>query len=168
MNRTLHCTDFRLVYEENVTTAQNEHSWYSSKYGSNSLSIMWFSLCWTRHKWKPGVPLLTNECTSGHIYVMDQTHNVITIPGDARSQGISSRDRDLLVFGLGRIFRLERSALFMAEFRARLELGAINFHLKPCMFTWAKIGSPCEVTILALYSTVSSYHLTSTEFIITI
>ena len=74
----------------------------------------------------------------------------------------------LLVLGLGRIFRLERSALFMAEFRARLELGAINFHLKPCMFTWAKIGSPFEVTILALYSTVSSYHLTSTGFIITI
>ena len=73
-----------------------------------------------------------------------------------------------LVFGLGRIFRLERSALFMAEFRARLELGAINFHLKPCMFTWAKIGSPFEVTILALYSKVSSYHLTSTEFLIAI
>ena len=56
-----------------------------------------------------------------------------------------------LVFGLGRIFRLERSAIFMTEFRVRLELGAINFHLKPCMFTWAKIGSPFEVIILALY-----------------
>ena len=74
---------------------------------------------------------------------------------------------DPVVFGLGRIFRLERSALFMAEFRARLELGAINFHLRPCMFTWAKIGSPFEATILALYSKVSSYHLTSTEFLIT-
>ena len=70
------------------------------------------------------------------------------------------------MFGLGRIFRLERSALFMAEFWARLELGAINFHLRPCMFTWAKIGSPFEATILALYSKVSSYHLTSTEFLI--
>ena len=72
-----------------------------------------------------------------------------------------------LVFGLGRIFKLERSAIFMTEFRARLELGAINFHLKPCMFTWAKIGSPFEATILALYSKVSSYQLTSTEFVIT-
>ena len=72
-----------------------------------------------------------------------------------------------LVFGLGRIFRLECSAIFMTEFRVRLELGAINFHLKPCMFTWAKIGSPFEVIILALYSKVSSYHLTSTEFLIT-
>ena len=41
-----------------------------------------------------------------------------------------------LVFGLGRIFRLERSAIFMTEFRARLELGAINFHRKPCMFVY--------------------------------
>ena len=56
----------------------------------------------------------------------------------------------------------------MTEFRARLELGAINFHLKPCMFTWAKIGSPFEVIILALYSTkVSSYHLISTVSLIT-
>ena len=44
---------------------------------------------------------------------------------------------NLLVFGLSRIFRLERSAIFMTQFRARLELGAMNFHLKPCMFTWA-------------------------------
>ena len=73
----------------------------------------------------------------------------------------------LLVFRLGRIFRLERSALFMAEFWGRLGLGAVNFHLRPCLFTWAKIGSPFEVTILALYSKVSSYHLTSTEFLIT-
>ena len=72
-----------------------------------------------------------------------------------------------LVFRLGRIFRLERSAIFMTEFRVRLELGAINFHLKPCMFTWAKIGSPFEVIILALYSNVSSYHLISTRFLIT-
>ena len=72
-----------------------------------------------------------------------------------------------LVFGLGRIFRLERSAIFMTEFWARLELGAINFHLKPCMFTWAKIGSPFEVIILALYSNVASYHLISTRFLIT-
>ena len=71
------------------------------------------------------------------------------------------------MFGLGRIFKLERSAIFMTEFRARLELGAINFHLKPCMFTWGKIGSPFEATILALYSKVSSYQLTSTEFVIT-
>ena len=41
-----------------------------------------------------------------------------------------------LVFGLGRIFKLERSAIFMTEFRARLELGAINFHQKPCMFVY--------------------------------
>ena len=74
---------------------------------------------------------------------------------------------DLLVFGLGRIFRLDRSAIFTTEFRARLELGVINFHLKPCMFTWAKIGSPFEVIILALYSNVSSYHLISTRFLIT-
>ena len=72
-----------------------------------------------------------------------------------------------VVFGLGRIFNLERSAIFMTEFRARLELGAINFHLKPCMFTRAKIGSPFEVIILALNSKVSSYQLTSTEFLIT-
>ena len=72
-----------------------------------------------------------------------------------------------LVFGLGRIFRLERSAIFMTEFWARLELGAINFHLKPCMFTWAKIGSPFEVIILALYSNIASYHLISTRFLIT-
>ena len=72
-----------------------------------------------------------------------------------------------LVFGLGRIFRLERSAIFMTEFRARLELGAINFHLKPCMFTWVKICSPFEIIILARYLKVSSYHLTSTEFQIT-
>ena len=72
-----------------------------------------------------------------------------------------------LVFGLGRIFRLERSAIFMTEFWARLELGAVNCHLKPCMFTWAKIGSPFEVIILALYSNVASYHLISTRFLIT-
>ena len=75
--------------------------------------------------------------------------------------------KKLVVFGLGRIFRLERSAIFMTEFWARLELGAINFHLKPCMFTWAKIGSPIEVIILALYSNVASYHLISTRFLIT-
>ena len=34
-----------------------------------------------------------------------------------------------VVFGLGRIFRLERSAIFMTEFWARLELGAIHFHV---------------------------------------
>ena len=78
--------------------------------------------------------------------------------------GVSDNDS---VFGLGRIFRLERSAIFMTEFWALLELGAINFHLKPCMFTWAKIGSPFEVIILALYSNVASYHLISTRFLIT-
>ena len=78
--------------------------------------------------------------------------------------GVSDND---VVFGLGRIFRLERSAIFMTEFWARLELGAINFHLKTCMFTWAKIGSPFEVIILALYSNVDSYHLISTRFLIT-
>ena len=72
-----------------------------------------------------------------------------------------------IVFGLGRIFRLKRSAIFMTEFRARLELGARNFRLKPCMFTWAKLGNPFEVIILTVYSKVSSYHLTSTEFLIT-
>ena len=41
----------------------------------------------------------------------------------------------IIVFGFDRIFRLERSAIFMAEFRAQLELGARNFHPKPCMFT---------------------------------
>ena len=85
----------------------------------------------------------------------------------ADAHGWTNHVASLIVFRLGRIFRLERSALFMAEFRARLELGAINFHLRPCMFTWAKIGSPFEATILALYSKVSSYHLTSTEFLIT-
>ena len=34
----------------------------------------------------------------------------------------------------------------MTEFRARLELGAINFHLKPCMITWAKIGFPLKLS----------------------
>ena len=72
-----------------------------------------------------------------------------------------------IVFGLGRIFRLKRSAIFMTEFRAWLELGARNFRLKPCMFTWAKLGNPFEVIILTVYSKVSSYHLTSTEFLIT-
>ena len=76
-------------------------------------------------------------------------------------------DTKVVVFGFGRIFRLERSVFFMAEFRARLELGAINFHLRPCMFTWSKKGSPFEATTLALYSKVSSYQLTSTEFLIT-
>ena len=47
-------------------------------------------------------------------------------------------------------FWLKRSVIFVTEFRARHELGARNFHLKPCMFTWAKIGSPFEVIILAL------------------
>ena len=73
----------------------------------------------------------------------------------------------LVVFGLGRIFRLERSVIFMTEFRAGLKLGARNFHLKPCMFIWVKTDSPFEVIILALYSKASTYHLTSTEFLIT-
>ena len=45
------------------------------------------------------------------------------------------------------MFRLERSAIFMAEFRAQLELGARYFHPKPCMFTWAKIGYTREVAV---------------------
>ena len=53
VKRTLQYTDFRLVLapeiqvvcEENVTTAQNDHSLYSSIDGSNSQSIMRFSLC---------------------------------------------------------------------------------------------------------------------------
>ena len=73
----------------------------------------------------------------------------------------------IVVFGLGRIFRLERLAIFMTEFRAGLQHGAINFHLKPCMFTWTKIDSPFKVIIFALYSKAFSYHLTSTEFLIT-
>ena len=47
------------------------------------------------------------------------------------------------------------------------EHGARNFHMKPCMFTWAKIGSPFEIIMLPEYSKVSSYHLTSTKFPIT-
>ena len=46
-------------------------------------------------------------------------------------------------------------------------LGARKFHLKPCMFTWAKIGSPFEFIILVVHSKVFSCHLTSTEFPIT-
>ena len=64
-------------------------------------------------------------------------------------------------------FQLKRSAIFMTEFRAWLKLGARNFHLKPCMFTWAKIGSYFEINILVVHSKVSSYHLTYTEFLIT-
>ena len=51
------------------------------------------------------------------------------------------------MFILCRIFSLDHLAIFMTEFLARLELGAINFHLKPCMFTWSKIGFPFEVII---------------------
>ena len=51
------------------------------------------------------------------------------------------------MFWLGRIFRLKRSVIFMTEFWAQFELGPRNFHLKPSMFTWAKIGSLLEVIV---------------------
>ena len=95
---------------------------------------------------------------------IDNLLDIIRIPQDTIFRQAVPKE---LVFGLGTIFRLERSAIFITEFRARLELGAINFHLKPCMFTWVKICSPFEIIILALYSKVSSYHLTSTDFQIT-
>ena len=64
VKQTLQCTDYRLVLapkiqlvcEENVTTAENAHSLYSSIDGSNSWSIMRFHLCWPPHEWKPGAP----------------------------------------------------------------------------------------------------------------
>ena len=81
VKRTLQCTDFQLVLmpkiqlvcEENVTTAQNDHSLYSSIDGSNSQRIMLFSLCWTPHEWKPGAPPCSDVRMSGRIHVMGQT-----------------------------------------------------------------------------------------------
>ena len=81
MKRTLQCTYFRLVLapkiqlvcEENVKTAQNDHSLYSSIDGSNSRSIMQFSLCWPPHEWKPGAPPWTDVRASGGVHVMGQT-----------------------------------------------------------------------------------------------
>ena len=84
MKRTLQCTDFRLVLapkiqlvcEENVTTAQNDHSLYSSIDGSNSRSIMRFSLYWPPHEWKPGAPPWTDVRASGRVHVMGQTDDL--------------------------------------------------------------------------------------------
>ena len=81
VKRTLQCTDFRLVLapkiqlvcEENVTTAQNDYSLYSSIDGSNSWSIMRFSLYWPPHEWKSGAPPWTDVRASGRVHVMGQT-----------------------------------------------------------------------------------------------
>ena len=69
--------EIQLVCEENVTTAQNNHSLYSSIDGSNSRSIMRFSLCWPQHEWKPGAPPGSDVSASGRVHVMGQTDNSI-------------------------------------------------------------------------------------------
>ena len=59
------------------TTAQNDHSLYSSIDGSNSRSIRRFSLCWPQHEWKPGAPPGSDVSASGRVHVMGQTDNSI-------------------------------------------------------------------------------------------
>ena len=47
--------------------------------------------------------------------------------------------------------KLSHSRIFITKitnFQARLELGTRKFCLKPCMFTWAKIGSRWDIIIL--------------------
>ena len=87
VERTLQWTDFRLVLapkiqlvcKENLTTAQNDNSLYSSIDGSNSQSIMWFSLFWPPHEWKPGAPPCSDVSTSGRVYIimMGQTADAL-------------------------------------------------------------------------------------------
>ena len=108
---------------------------------------MWWSLTST-YIFKVIPPWLWKSCPLCNVF---SSKSIISI--------FATNNHYLLVFGLGRIFRLEGSVFFMAVFRARLELGAINFHLRPCMFTWAKKGSPFEATILALYWKVKSIQL---------
>ena len=76
-NATVLAPEIQLVCEENVTTAQNDHSLYSSIDGSNSRSIMRFSLCWPQHEWKTGAPPGSDVSASGRIHVMGQTDKSI-------------------------------------------------------------------------------------------
>ena len=45
--------------------------------GSNSRSIMRFSLCWPPHEWKPGAPPVSDVSASRRVHVMGQTDNSI-------------------------------------------------------------------------------------------
>ena len=53
----------------------------------------------------------------------------------------------------------------MAEFQAQLELGARNFHPKPCMFTWAKIGSTREVAVYSFQKYPAKWQLSFNIYI---
>ena len=73
-------------------------------------------------------PLHVGECHLNHA-----SHFLRTSFQTEHSRHNNSK---ALVLGLGRVFRLE--CLPMTEFRAQLQLGTREFHLKACMFYMGK------------------------------